>query len=85
MAQGYKLTHYVRNSDKLPDEISGNANASVVKGTLDDISSFQQAACSGPTVFISFAGPVMGSNGTVCQNSSVEHLDEYYINQENSL
>lgn len=69
LSQGYKLTIYVRNPDKIPDDISGNANVSVETGTLDDISSFQQAACSGPTVFVSFAGPVMSSKGTVCQIS----------------
>lgn len=69
LAQGHKLTLYVRSPAKLPAEITGNANVSVVKGTLEDTSSFQQAASSGPTVFISFAGPVMSSKGTVRQSS----------------
>lgn len=62
----------MRNSAKLPAEITGNANVSVIKGTLEDTSNFQQAASSGPTVFVSFAGPVMNSKGTVRQNPPVE-------------
>lgn len=65
LAQGQKLTLYVRNPAKLPAEINNHANISVVKGTLEDMSSFQLAATSGPTVFVSFAGPVMNSKGTV--------------------
>ena len=67
----------MRNPAKLPTEISENTNVSVVEGTLEDTSSFEQAACSGPTVFISFAGPIPSSKGTVRQDSSVGHLNEY--------
>ncbi|KAJ5894533.1 hypothetical protein N7495_006224 [Penicillium taxi] len=64
LAQGQKLTLYVRSPAKLPAEISRDANVSVVEGTLEDTSSFQRAAASGPTVFVSFAGPVSNSKGT---------------------
>jgi hypothetical protein len=67
IAQGQKLTLYVRSPSKLLAEISSHANVSVVKGTLEDLSSFQLAATSGPTVFVSFAGPTMTSKGTVRQ------------------
>lgn len=67
LAQGHKLTLYVRSPAKLPAEISNHVDVSVVQGTLEDMSSFQLAAASGPTVFVSFAGPVMNSKGTVRQ------------------
>ena len=67
LAQGQNLTLYVRSPAKLPAEISNHANVSVVKGTLEDMSSFQLAATSGPTVFVSFAGPAVSSQGTVRQ------------------
>jgi uncharacterized protein YbjT (DUF2867 family) len=65
LRRGYILTLYVRNPAKLPAEITENANVSVVKGTLEDMSSFQRAVTSGASVFVSFAGPVMNSKGTV--------------------
>ncbi|KAJ5131398.1 uncharacterized protein N7515_007437 [Penicillium bovifimosum] len=64
LTQGHSLTLYVRSPDKLPAEITDNANVSVVKGTLEDVATFQQAAASGPTVFVSFAGPTSNSTGT---------------------
>ncbi|KAJ5581543.1 hypothetical protein N7535_000163 [Penicillium sp. DV-2018c] len=64
LSQGHNLALYVRSPDKLPAEITANANVSVVKGTLEDVSTFQQAAASGPTVFVSFAGPTSYSAGT---------------------
>ncbi|PKX89432.1 uncharacterized protein P174DRAFT_425355 [Aspergillus novofumigatus IBT 16806] len=64
LLQGHTLTLYVRSPEKLPNEIRNSVNVSVVKGTLEDIASFQRAATSGPTVFVSFAGPVSKSKGT---------------------
>lgn len=65
LKKGHTLTLYVRSPNKLPTEISNATNVSVVKGTLEDMSSFQHAAASGPTVFVSFAGPGVNSKGTV--------------------
>jgi uncharacterized protein YbjT (DUF2867 family) len=70
LLQGHRLTLYVRSPAKLPNEIRNSANVSVVKGTLEDIASFQRAATSGPTIFVSFAGPVSKSKGTVRQRSA---------------
>ncbi|KAK2811642.1 hypothetical protein FQN50_001984 [Emmonsiellopsis sp. PD_5] len=64
LSQGHTLTLYVRSPDKLPPEISNSANVSVVKGTLEDIPSFERAVASGPTIFVSFAGPGPGAKGT---------------------
>ncbi|KAH8723584.1 hypothetical protein GQ44DRAFT_685095 [Phaeosphaeriaceae sp. PMI808] len=64
LTRGQALTLYVRNPSKLPTHIVNGAHVSVVKGTLEDISSFERAAASGPTVFVSFAGPVANSKGT---------------------
>ncbi|KAH2755016.1 hypothetical protein KXV94_000806 [Aspergillus fumigatus] len=69
LLQGHTLTLYVRNPAKLPNEIRNSANVSVVKGTLEDIASFQRTATSGPTVFVSFAGPVSKSKGTPVTNA----------------
>lgn len=62
---GHKLTLYVRNPDKLPKEISDNENVTIVKGRLDDEDGLKKATSSGATVFVSFAGPVSRSKGTV--------------------
>jgi hypothetical protein len=59
------LTLYVRNPDKLPADLSGNANVTVVKGTLEDEAGLHKVTASGATVFVSFAGPVSTSKGTV--------------------
>ncbi|KAF1962647.1 hypothetical protein CC80DRAFT_521705 [Byssothecium circinans] len=64
LTRGHALTLYVRNPSKLPTDIVNGAQVSVVEGTLEDISSFERAAASGPTVFVSFAGPVAKSKGT---------------------
>lgn len=67
LVQGHTLTLYVRSPAKLPTEIISSAHVSVAKGTLEDMASFQRAATSGPTIFVSFAGPVSNSKGTVRQ------------------
>jgi hypothetical protein len=55
----------VRNPGKLPAEFIGNANVSVVKGTLEDRTQWLQAAACGATIFVSFAGPTLrGAKGT---------------------
>lgn len=65
LEEGHQLTLYVRNPTKLPTDISGNAKVTVIQGTLEDKSGLQQAITSGATVFVSFAGPVANSKGTV--------------------
>ncbi|PGG98829.1 hypothetical protein AJ80_09466 [Polytolypa hystricis UAMH7299] len=62
--QGHTLTLYVRNPSKLPADITGNSNVTVIKGTLEDVAGLQQAATCGATIFVSFAGPVSSSKGT---------------------
>ncbi|KAI9733821.1 MAG: hypothetical protein M1818_007088 [Claussenomyces sp. TS43310] len=64
LKDGYKLTLYLRNPSKLPAEISGNKDVTVVKGTLEDEAAVKQVIASGATIFISFAGPVGSSKGT---------------------
>lgn len=61
------MTLYVRNKAKLPYEIIGNELVSVMEGTLEDIRGLERAVASGPTVFVSFAGPSVnsGQSGTV--------------------
>jgi hypothetical protein len=62
----------VRNPGKLPAEFIGNANVSVVKGTLEDRTQWLQAAACGATIFVSFAGPTLrGAKGTVRPLSQV--------------
>jgi hypothetical protein len=65
LEQGHSLTLYVRNPDKVPAEIKDNPKVTVIKGSLDDESGLEKAVNSGPTVFVSFAGPTFGSKGTV--------------------
>jgi hypothetical protein len=60
------LTIYARNPSKLPADIKGDDKVTTVEGQLDDEASLKQAVNSGAKVFVSFAGPVMDSKGTVC-------------------
>lgn len=64
--EGHRLALYVRNPDKLPTDISSHDGVTVIKGNLEDTAGLERAISSGPTVFVSFAGPVANSKGTVC-------------------
>lgn len=59
------LTIYARNPTKLPAEIRDHTKVTVVEGQLDNEVALKKAVDAGARVFISFAGPVMGSKGTV--------------------
>lgn len=63
--EGHQLTLYVRNPAKIPAAITGNEKVTVIHGTLENESSLRKAIGSGATIFISFAGPVGPSKGTV--------------------
>jgi hypothetical protein len=65
LSQGHSLTLLVRNPGKLPSSIRSNTRVSITEGQLNDKSSLQRVASSGASIFISFAGPVAGSKGTV--------------------
>ncbi|KPM43046.1 hypothetical protein AK830_g3520 [Neonectria ditissima] len=64
LKEGHHLTLYVRNPTKIPTDISGNTAVTVVQGTLEDKSGLQKAVSTGATIFVSFAGPGVGSKGT---------------------
>ncbi|KAJ5623207.1 hypothetical protein N7490_011812 [Penicillium lividum] len=64
LLQGHQLTLYVRSPKKIPEDIASATAVSVVEGTLEDQSKLREAIASGPTVFVSFAGPVSRANGT---------------------
>ncbi|EXJ77656.1 hypothetical protein A1O3_09885 [Capronia epimyces CBS 606.96] len=64
LEQGHSLTLYVRNPAKIPDDIKENSKVTVIQSSLEDASALEKAVTSGPTVFVSFAGPTYGSKGT---------------------
>ncbi|PIG88668.1 hypothetical protein AARAC_000513 [Aspergillus arachidicola] len=64
LQQGHRLSLFVRNPQKLPLEISGNPNVTVIHGTFEDVTKMEQAAGCGARIFVSFAGPTYGSKGT---------------------
>jgi len=67
LAEGHKLTLYVRTPSKIPSDLSSNSNLTVIQGELMDAEGLKRAATCGADIFISLAGPTMGKReGTVC-------------------
>lgn len=66
LAEGHQLTLYVRSPDKLPASVASSGKVTVIEGALEDKMSLERAIASGATIFVSFAGPVSSSQGTVC-------------------
>ncbi|KAF9884387.1 hypothetical protein FE257_001787 [Aspergillus nanangensis] len=64
LQQGHQLSLLVRSPQKLPPELSGNQNVTVIKGTFEDASILEQAVGCGAQIFVSFAGPTYGLKGT---------------------
>lgn len=62
---GHELTIYARSPRKLPREILEHRKVNVIEGQLDNEASLKNAVHGGAKVFVSFAGPVMSSKGTV--------------------
>ncbi|KAE8312105.1 hypothetical protein BDV41DRAFT_307527 [Aspergillus transmontanensis] len=64
LEQGHQLSLFVRNPQKLPLELSGNPNVTVIHGTFEDVTKMEQAVGCGARIFVPFAGPIYGSKGT---------------------
>lgn len=65
LEQGHRLSLIVRNSTKLPVKILQNQRVEVIEGTLDNETVLDQASRCGADVFVSLAGPPIGTTGTV--------------------
>ncbi|KAF3385251.1 hypothetical protein F1880_002015 [Penicillium rolfsii] len=68
LQQGHRLSLFVRSPQKLPRELSGSPNVTVIQGTFEDVTKVEQAAGCGAQIFVSFAGPTHGSKGTPVTN-----------------
>lgn len=62
LAQNYRITIYARNASKLDQDLADKVD--VIAGQLDDREGLEKAAKCGATVFVSFAGPAKGNQGT---------------------
>ena len=67
---GHQLTVLARNPSKLSTELRNNSKVTVVEGELSDKNAIEKATSSGASIFVSFAGPVAASKGTVSLSSS---------------
>jgi hypothetical protein len=76
LSQGHQLILLVRNPPKLTDSLHSNAKVLIIEGELSDKKAIEKPTSSGASVFVSFAGPVAASKGTVAppnltQNHSI--------------
>lgn len=84
LAQGHQLTLYVRSPGKLPASVASSEKVSLLEGALEEKASLERAIASGATIFVSFAGPVPSSKGTVGYNI-MRHGTLRDINERYSL
>jgi len=49
----------------LVPSLKDNPKVTVIEGTFEDEEGLKKAAASGATIFVSFAGPILNSKGTV--------------------
>ncbi|KAJ6019301.1 hypothetical protein N7499_009535 [Penicillium canescens] len=61
--EGHKLTLFVRNATKVPENILNNAEQ-VIEGSFEAHSDLDKIAKCGADMFVSFAGPTFGASGT---------------------
>lgn len=64
---GHQVTIYARNPSKLPENVTKDSNVEIVKGDFDDLDAVRTAVAKGAGTLVSFAGPGVGSKGTVWQ------------------
>ncbi|KAJ5401487.1 uncharacterized protein N7487_007383 [Penicillium crustosum] len=62
--EGHRLTLFVRNANKVPEHIRLSEGTEIIVGTLEADSDLEEAAKCGADIFISFAGPAFGVQGT---------------------
>ncbi|TIC65452.1 hypothetical protein E3Q01_02147 [Wallemia mellicola] len=65
LVEGHRLTLYARNPSKLSDSLRAQEKLDVIEGELSDMVALETAAKCGADAFISCAGPLSGSQGTV--------------------
>ena len=73
--KGHKLSLFVRSPGKIPGEIRHQKETHVIEGSLEDEASLEEASKCGANVFVSFAGPPIGSQGTVGHRSLLQPLN----------
>ncbi|KAJ5355822.1 hypothetical protein N7517_010431 [Penicillium concentricum] len=62
--EGHSLTLFVRDANKVPKHIRLREETQIIVGTLEVDSDLNEAAKCGADIFISFAGPAFGVQGT---------------------
>lgn len=63
--EGHRLTLFVRNASKVSEHIRLSKGTQIIVGTLEVDSDLEEAAKCGADIFVSFAGPAFGAQGTV--------------------
>ncbi|KGO43868.1 hypothetical protein PEX1_047440 [Penicillium expansum] len=64
LKEGHKLTLFVRNANKVPEHIRLSKGTQIIVGTLEADPDLEEAARCGADIFVSFAGPAFGAQGT---------------------
>ncbi|KAB8273920.1 hypothetical protein BDV30DRAFT_226267 [Aspergillus minisclerotigenes] len=62
--KGHRLSLLVRNPKNLPQSLMQNPAVEIIEGTLDNETVLDRAASCGASIFVSFAGPRIGTKGT---------------------
>lgn len=65
LQEGYTLTLFVRNCNKVSVWINQREGTATIEATLEDEDAMEHAARCDAEIFVSFAGPPAGSKGTV--------------------
>ncbi|KAE8324812.1 hypothetical protein BDV39DRAFT_216926 [Aspergillus sergii] len=63
-ATGHHLSLLVRNPKNLPQPLMQNSAVEIIEGTLENEIALDRAASCGASIFVSFAGPPIGTKGT---------------------
>ncbi|KAJ1714582.1 hypothetical protein NYO67_3252 [Aspergillus flavus] len=62
--KGHRLSLLIRNPKNLPPSLMQNPAVEIIEGTLDNETVLDRAASCGASIFVSFAGPRIGTKGT---------------------
>ncbi|GAB1207329.1 hypothetical protein APSETT445_006044 [Aspergillus pseudonomiae] len=64
LSKGHRLSLLVRTPSNLPQKLVQHTDVEIIEGTLDEETALGTAASCGASIFVSFAGPPIGTKGT---------------------
>ncbi|KNG91364.1 hypothetical protein ANOM_000477 [Aspergillus nomiae NRRL 13137] len=62
--KGHRLSLLVRTPRNLPQNLVQHTDVEIIEGALDEETALDTAASCGASIFVSFAGPPIGTEGT---------------------